>query len=75
MNRECECCPAMEGCNIAIQPGSAMCTIRKMQSGKTKGDESKECGIDKKTLGIRLKRKKWIAIRLFCQNLSSNGFG
>lgn len=58
MNRECECCPAMEGCNIAIQPGSAMCTIRKMQGGKTKGNESKECGIDKKTTGHQIKAEK-----------------
>lgn len=32
---ECNVCPVRNGCMLAVEPGSVMCSINKMRSGKT----------------------------------------
>lgn len=41
MNKECEYCAAISKCNVAVQPGSIMCQVYRLQSGKTKEDLNK----------------------------------
>lgn len=40
--KNCDRCPARNKCIIACEPGSIMCTMNRMQSGKTHGDETQE---------------------------------
>ena len=42
MNKECEGCAAINKCNVAVQPGSVMCQMYRLQSGQTKA-ELQEC--------------------------------
>lgn len=39
MYRQCVDCIARDKCPAAAMPGSVMCMIKRMQSGKTHGDE------------------------------------
>lgn len=36
---KCNRCPVRNTCMLACEPGSVMCTMNRMQSGKTHGDE------------------------------------
>lgn len=35
---ECNRCPVRNGCNIAVEPGSVMCSMNRFRSGATHGD-------------------------------------
>lgn len=35
---ECNVCPVRNVCMLEVEPGSVMCSINKMQSGKTHGE-------------------------------------
>lgn len=39
---KCNRCPARNRCNIACEPGSIMCSMNRIQSGKMHGDETQE---------------------------------
>lgn len=39
MYRQCRNCCARKECPSAAMPGSVICTIKRLQSGKTHGDE------------------------------------
>lgn len=38
MYKECEGCRSVNECSTAVQPGSIMCQIKRMQNGQTKAD-------------------------------------
>ncbi len=42
MYRQCRDCCAKNECPAPAMPGSVICMIRKMQSGKTHGDEQRQ---------------------------------
>lgn len=42
MYYQCQNCCARNECPAAAMPGSVICTLKKIQSGKTHGDEIKE---------------------------------
>lgn len=35
---QCNRCPIRNNCLLAVEPGSVMCAINRMKSGKTHGD-------------------------------------
>lgn len=39
---KCERCVAQNECPAGAMPGSIMCLMKRMQSGKTHGDENRE---------------------------------
>ena len=42
MNDNCYICPERDECSVAIDCGSIMCQVKRMQSGTTKGDVAKK---------------------------------
>lgn len=42
MYEQCRKCCAKDICPAAAMPGSIMCMMKRMQSGKTHGDEEKQ---------------------------------
>lgn len=36
---KCNVCPVRKECPVACEPGSVMCMVKRLQSGKTHGDE------------------------------------
>ena len=64
----CNTCPARNKCTIACEPGSIMCALNRLQSGKTHGDEaiSKEPPVYCQYCGKPL---KIIGSERFCNNV------
>jgi len=49
MDKKCYSCAAVDQCSVVCEYGSVLCTMKRMQSGQTKGELKRRTGERKDT--------------------------